>query len=79
MNIKKLLKKLSIAYELLKLYFEFTFRVFVIIILIQLSIILGIMSNLNNYARFGVMMSLLFFTVRPILDKIEWKFFKRVD
>lgn len=77
MNIKKILKILKIIYKGLKIYFEFVFRLFVIMILLQLSIVLGIMTNLSNYARFGVIMSLLFFTVRPILTKIEWKFFRR--
>jgi len=77
MNIKKILKKLNMIYEGFKLYFEFVFRVFVIMILIELSLVLGIMQSLNKWAIFGVMMSLLFFTVRPLLNAVEWKFFRR--
>lgn len=77
MNLKKILKKTKLIYNFIKLYLEFTFRVFVVMILIKLGVVLKLFNSLNNYTTFAIVVSLLFFTTRPILNEIEWKFFRR--
>lgn len=77
MDLKKIFKKVKIIYEGFKLWMEFTFRVFLVMILMKLGVVLHLFDNIDYYVMFAIITSLLFFTIRPIISALEYKMLRR--
>lgn len=73
----KKIKILLTIYEFTKIYSEVIFRMFISIIILELSLVLKVMQSLSSSTKFFVIISLLIWSIKPILYKIEnWRFWK---